>query len=694
MPDDFASDQEAPEFTPPVEGEGDLTETVEAPEIDSGEVETPEVAMFDVKLDLSEEDKKKIVGYLEDNLPKLKPSQKEVDRILSYLGMYEMSVKKRGFPYEGAPSLSSSDAHEALNEWLDTAEVAFLQNRVTFTIDREEVSLSEDAVSRIEKTYHRKFFLKHFSRDLRLTLFEASFLGAAIKSVREEYDIRPVKENIVIRNEKQLAENKKLLTKAEYLKAEALIQKDEFYVCSRDSLKILNIGPRVGRIDQTKFWYPRNSKDSREWQIVAEQEFYTKSALLEMVHKGELDEEAVDACLATRKALYSNYIDNTESSEEEKSRLPSDLKYNADLDSSEWKGEINQIQELGDSYEDEFAVYRVTMLYNLPTEKDTQGNLRSWIEVLFCPAGCKILSANFCQEGFPYFLIQYRPVPYRALGAGIAQERYHHNILDTECKSYFLAAIEQEMGAPLLIRKQSSLYASGFRAYPASVAYVDNVDQDAKFMPFPEKSRLAVQGMSMILGSSPSANRGAGYNSGKREELMQNKEMAETKSRIHSIAIDLDQVFNAAWRVHCRMAKFNTKDRKVIDWVYETQPVGTKLYVLESEMQSDIYWSSVLSAVSLTPDARLGEFLRKFQFFYKEVPSLQSNPEKTINWLMLAADYFGIDESMRSKLIPSMQDFQQYQQQLGAMGGQNQQASTTPEAAQSSSTPFSRPKTS
>jgi hypothetical protein len=653
------------------------------------EVDDPEVAMFDVQIDLDESQEKAIVDYLENNLLKMEPPDTEIERIRSYLGMYEMAVAQRSFPYEGAPSLASSDAHDALNEWLDTAEVAFLQNRVTFTIDREEVDFSEDKISRMEKTMQRKFFLKTFSPELRLMLFEASFLGGSITCTRENFDIRPVKEKIVIKTAQDLDKYRSSLTKSQENSAKTKIANGDYYITERESIKIINIGPIINRIDQTKFWYPRNTKSSKEWQIVAEQEFYTKSAMEEMVERGEFNRPAVEEALLNRQSLKDNL--SLEDSAD-KNRLPEHVNICEPLDTA-WQS-AKELKELGDTYEDEFAVYRVTMLYKLPTKLDPSGRLRSWIQVMYCPSGRRILSANCCQDGFPYHLVQYRPVPYRAIGAGIAQERYHHNILDTDLKSLFLCCIEQEVGAPLLIRKTSSLFASGFRAFPGAVSYTEDINQDVKFVPFPEKSRLAANGMSTVLGSSPSANKGAGYASGKREELMQSQHMSQMKARIHSLAVDIDKPFNAAWKIFCRMSKFNKPDKKIIDWVYDTVPSDVKLYILEDEMDPDISWSSVLSAVSLTPDARLQEYLMQYNFFYKEQPSMQGNPKKTIAWLNRGADFFGIDEKMRPALLPSEEDFQQYQSQLGQMGGERQQAPTTPAAAQSSSTPFSRPAAS
>jgi hypothetical protein len=539
----------------------------------------------------------------------------------------------------------------------------------------------------MEKTIHRKFFLKYFAPELRLMLFEGSFLGGCIVNTRENFEIRPVKEKVVIKSVDDLDKNRQFLTKAQENAARLKLSNGDMYVAEKESLKIICIGPVIRRVDQTQFLYPRNTKSVKEWQIVGEREYYTKSDMQEMVESGEFLPEAVDECFNTKDALKRSL----QSGEEEvESKLPEAIRFNETLDTT-WASTKSGLKEHGDTYEDEFAVYRVTTLYKIKSKVNPSGRLRAWVEFMYCPSGRRILSASYCQDGFTYDLVQYRPVPYRAIGAGIAQARYHHNLLDTDCKSLFLAAIEQEMGAPLLIRKNSSLWASGFRAYPSSVAYTDDIDRDAKFIPFPEKSRLANIAMSTILGSSPSANKGAGYASGKREEILQGKEMSQTKSRIHSMAVDIDKPFNKAWKIFCRMAKFNRPDKKIVEWVYQTPPDGKKLYVTEDEMDPDISWSSVLSAVSLTPDARLQEFLRQYAFFYKEVPASQGNPKLTSAWLNRGADFFGLDDRARKDLLPSPEDFAQYQGQLGAMGGERQGAETTPAAAQSSSTPFHRP---
>lgn len=666
QPDEFASESEA------VPAQSDY--------------ENEELSNFDIKLKLSDEQKKSIVSYLEDNLPKMRPPAEEIQRIQAYLGMYEMAAHKRAFPYENAPSLASSDAHDTVNEQLDVAETTFLQTRVTNTIDREETTLNEATTERLEKTFHRKFFLPHMASELRLLLFESIYLGCSVQAVREVFDVKPIKQKLVLQKIDDLAKIQSQLTKAQFQKAQKALSEGKTYITETEGIQMENVGPRSVRVDLTKFWFPRNTKLAKEWQIVAEPEFYTKSSLLELVERGEMDADAVNRVLESR-AQQREYKDD-----KEKSGMLESVKVFKSLDDSGWEAGSSSLDQKGDSYEEEFVVYRVSSLYNLPTKQDPQGRLRSWVQFMYCPTGQQLLSETYLQDGFPYYLVQRRPVPYRAMGPGIAQERYQHNLLDTECKSLFLASVEQEVGAPLLIRKNSMLYASGFRAYPSSVAYVDNIAQDAGFLPFPEKSRLAVNGMSMILGSSPSANKGAGYASGKREELMQGKEMLSYKARMLSIAMDMDKITNAVWRIYCRLAKYNRPERKIVPWVYDNKPEdGQKLYALISEMREDVIWSSVLSAVSLTPDARWADFLMKYEFFYRQQPVLQGNPEKTIAWLNYAADVKGIDERLRMKLLPDMKDFMEYQAKLGAMGGEREEAQATPDQAQSSSTPFSRP---
>lgn len=660
------------------------------PENDSlDDVAQADVGIFDSPLNLSQEDKERIISYLEENLPKMRPPEDEKRKIRSYFAMYEMIAKNRNFPYEGAPSLSSSDAHDATNEWLDQAETAFLMQRVTFTIDREETNLSEDKISRMEKTFHRKFFLKDLAPEARLILFEAGFLGASVTRLSETYDIIKTKDKIVIKDAATLAQYSSSLTKSQEEEAKEKISQSDIFAAEQESIRMENLGARVDRVDQTKFWFPRNSKSIDEWQIVSEVEYYTKSSLKEMASLGEVDSTALDKMIEVRTAAYANYFSSKD--DPKHSPLPESVKYLKDMD-SDWSGESAQIKQYGDTYDDEFAIYRVTLKYNVKTEKDPAGKLRSWIQVLYSPCGGVLLGSKFCQDGFPYFIIQRRHVPYKAMGPGIAQERYNPNLMDTELKSLFLASLEQEIGAPLMIRKGSGLYASSFRAYPASVAYTEDPQRDVAFLPFPQKSRLAVEGMTMVLGSSPSANRGAGYASGKREELMQGKDLISTKARIQSIAMDLDKVVNAAWKIFCRLSKFNTDKRKVIDWVFDEEPLnGKKLFILSQEMDPDLVWSSVNSAVSLTPDARLAEAMRKFQFFHQQVPVSVNDPELTINWLDYMANYFDLDENQRQKLLPTAQSFQNLQAQQAAQGGQNQQASGTSLTAQSPNTPFQRP---
>jgi hypothetical protein len=51
-----------------------------------------------------------------------------------------------------------------------------------------------------------------------------------------------------------------------------------------------------------------------------------------------------------------------------------------------------------------------------------------------------------------------------------------------------------------------------------------------------------------------------------------------------------------------------------------------------------------------------------------------------------------MDEANRKKLLPSMETFARYQQQLGSMGGESQQGTSTPLVNQSEKTPFHRPQ--
>lgn len=670
----------------PLEGQNKVEQDQPFEAIPDAEVKSSDVSKFDIPIKLSTEDKEKIVQYLEENLPKMKPPEEEIKKILGYFAMYEMTPRPRNFPYENAPSLSSTDAHDKTNEWLDTAELAFFTPRTTFTIDREETNLNEESVSRIERTYHRKFFQRIFQDALGECLFESSFLGVSVASGRESYDIQSKKKKVIIRNESDLAKEMRKLSASDIDKARKSISKGELFVSDVDSLEIVNIGPVVSRIDQTKFWYPRNTKKISEWKIVSELEFYTKSSMLQMASQGEFDAGAVDEAIENRRILYNHKMDDKRKDD----KLPEYVKCNNDLDSN-WGQEIEQIKKYGDAYEDEFAVYRVTMLYGVPTEKDLKGRIKSWIEVAYCPASSSILGAKYCQDGFPYFLVRYRKVPYRIAGPGIAQARYNHNAIDSDLKSLALASVEQDVGSPLLLRNNSSVWASGFRAYPSSVTSVDDVDRDVKFLNFPDKSRVAVAAMGMVIGSSPMSNMGAGYASGKREELLQNEMMSYRKARIYSISMDLDKIFNFAWKIHCRLARFNTQDEKIVDFVEEKIPDNKKLYILEEEMDPNIVWTSVVTAASLSPQARLQEAMMKYQFFFKDQPVMVNNPKKTIAWLRFMSDFFGMDNDQKSQLLPTEEDFASYQAQLGAMGGENQGAPSTPISAQSSSTPFHRP---
>lgn len=677
--------EDGPQFDPGEDGAS--SQPVEIPESqpDPNEIESMDVRVFDVQLKLSQDEKDEIVKFLIQNLPKMRPPDREREKIMGYFAMYDMAPRMRNYPYEGAPSLASTDAHDKTNEWLDVAELAFLTPKTTFTIDREETQFTEDQVGRIERTFHRKFFQKVLGEDIRPILFEASYLGASVLAVRENYEMRPIREKFVIKDTYDVQANAINLTKAEEKKAMDLISKGKIYSGEKDALQVVNIGACVNRIDQTKFWFPRNTKMMKEWKIVSEQEFYTKSALLAMAEKGEFDKAAVDLCIQTRKTLYE-----TNDEKQSEPKVPEGVKSCTELDSS-WFSEMGQIKQEGDSYEDEFAVYRATLRYGVSTGKDPKGRLRPWIQVAFCPAANCILAATFCQDGFPYYLVQYRPVPYRAMGHGIAQERYNHNVLDTECKSLFLASVEQAVGAPLLIRKNSSLYATAFRGYPSSVAYVDDIEHDVKFLPYPDKTGIAAKGIAESLSYSPSQNQGAGYSSGKRAEVDQRQAEQYKKARIHSIAMDLDKVFNAAWKINCRISQFNRDGNRVIDYVYPDDPRNTKIYILEDEMDPNLVWTSVVTASSLSPDARLQEALQKYEFFHKSEPASVNNPEKTINWQDYMADYFGMDEAQKAKLLLTLKDFGQYQAQLGGMGGDNQEKPSTPAVNQSPATPFSRP---
>lgn len=693
MPDPITPDAEEAES--PTFGSEDSQDGFSAgaalpsPVID--EIEDPSIGeIFDVPVPMDAAQEKSIVQYLHDNLPKMRPPDRERDKILGFLAMYEMTARKKNFPYEQAPSLASSDAHDKANEFMDMVETAFLQQRTTFTIDREETSLPEDSIVRMERTYHRRFFQKVMEQDIRSIFFEASFLGCSVVAAREEYEIISSRERIVIKSQADLNDNRTYLTTAQQKSAIESLSTGGVFTGFKDSLKMVNVGPKTQRVDQTKFWYPRNTKLKSEWAIVSELEFYRKSDMLKMVELGLFKGEAVKKAIENRRDLYSRVDEDEDKSNRDK--LPETVRCFSELDSN-WQAEIGDIKKYGDAYEDEFAVYRVTMKYNVPTRLDPSGRIQSWIEVMYCPASDAILSASFCQDGFPYYLIQYRPVPYRALGPGIAQERYQSNALDSDLKSLYLASVEQEVGAPLIIRKDSSLWATGFRAYPGSASYTESVEHDAKFFPFPEKSRAAGQAMSMVLGSSPMANQGAGYASGRREALFTQQKQIAQKARVHTIAMDLDNVFNAAWRIHCRLARFNTPQQKVVTFVQESAPPdgGIKLYILASEMDPSIIWTSVVATISLTPDAQLQEAMQRYEFFYKNCPAAVNNPRLTMAWQNYMANPFRLDDHLREELLLKPEDLQQYQQQLGQMGGERQQGSATPATAQSPNTPFSRP---
>lgn len=675
MPTDIAPEEDVPFEQPDQE-----------PVSNSGEFSDSEIDPINVSLNLSEDEEKEIVGYLEENLPKMRPSKEDDDRVRSYLAMYEQAVQRRVFPYENAPSAASSDATDALNEWLDNAETAFLQQNVTFAIDREETSMAEEAVRRVEKTFHRKFFIKSgLRKDTRLILFEAGYLGGSIVAPRQSYDIRPVREKVVIRNEKDLNDNIRTLSEDQINKAKEFIEKGKIWTGERDILRMLNVGPILKRIDQTKFWFPRNAKHFENWQVVAEPEFYTRSALESMAEQGLVSKSAVQKAVQERRQAYSR----KQESEEDKKKTTEDVKPH-ELDSN-WASEMDSIRKYGDSYDDEFAVYRVTMLYKAKTKQDPNGRLRSWIEVLYCPAGNNILTASFCEDGeFPYRVLQFRPVPYKAIGPGIAQQRFNHNMVQSDIMSLFLASLEQEIGSPLMIREGSGLYASGFRAYPASVCYTVDPKNDAAFLPFPEKSRLAVEGIKMILGTNVMANKGADYASGKREEVLLQQKQTTVKARIHSIALDFDEVYNLLWRMFCRISKMNTDDKKYVPWVYEKPPQDQKLYVLESEMNPELTWTCALSALSLTPDARLQKAIVMKDILHDKVPASVNSPRLTIGWSKFIADHFDeMTPDMKQALLPTEEDFQALQAQLGAQGGQR--LDQTPAAAQSPGTSFRQP---
>lgn len=634
-----------------------------APGNDDDEAQDLDAITLDVELELTEEQKTEIVSYLHDVLPNMKPSDDELKKIRTMIAMYEMAARKRTFPYENAPSLASSDIHENLNKWLDVAETAFLSQNVTFNIDREEAAQDEEAIRRMEKTFHRKWFLDSgFSKELRLVLFEAGLMGGSINATREAYEIEPRREKLIIRNPSDLAKETLNLSSAEIDKAKKSISSGTSYITEKDSLKMTNVGPRSYRIDQTKFWYPRNVKNLKDWQIVSEMEVYRKSQLIQMAAMGEIDKEELDKAIEQRKYAYAIHKDKSTGLTEKPKpeRLDSD-----------WTQEMESISKMGEGYDDEFYVYRVTMLYNLPTKLDPEGKTRAWIQVFFCPAGNCILGSTFCQDGFPYTIVRYRDVPYKASGVGIGQERFTYNLLDTDLKSYFLAALEQELGAPLLIREGSGLFATAFRAYPGSVTYTQDPERDAKYLPFPEKSRLAVEGMKVVLGSSPASNEGVGYASGRRQQLMMQQEDTQRKARIHAIATDIDVIANKIWKIYRRLYKLNKDDEKVVDWIIPSASIGSKLYILESEMEKEVTWTSVMSATTMTPDQRLQQAMQMYDLFYKNVPVAVNSPRLTIEWLKFLSGFFGyMDPHNQSLLLPQQEDFQQYQQQLGAQGGE------------------------
>lgn len=672
--DDEIADQSVPEYS--AGGSAPSKEDNQAASIETG--------VFNIPIKLSAEDEQSIVEYLEDNLPKMRPPEDEANKIRGFFAIYEQSARKRSYPYENAPSLASSDLYDHVNEWLDLSETAFLQQKTTFVLDREEVSLPEEAISRIEHTYQKKYFKPVFSEELRPALFESACLGTSVIGVKEDHNIAKVFKKIVIRSDKDLVANTLKLTTKQREAAKAKIDKNEIYVCDHEELEYKNFGPVPCRVDQTKFWYPRNTKRMKEWEVVAEQEFYTEGAMNLLADQGEFRGDKVKEAIDTRDMEMRLH-------EKDKNyKLPSGIKSCGELDSN-WKS-VKGVKQVGDAYLNEYAVYRVTMLYGIKDDVDKTGNIKSWITVMYCPAASCILAASHCLLGFPYRLVRLRPVPYRAMSSGIAQARYHHNLLDTELKSLFLASVEQEVGAPLLIRKSSSLYASGFRSYPGSAAYVDDVDKDVRFMPFPDRTALSSNAMSMVLGSSPRSNLGQGYASGKREEVLLNKEQSQIKARINSIALDLDEVFNLCWKHHCLLAKFNRPNDKVVEFVYDEMPTNTALYILADEMNEELVWSCTSTAGTLTPQARQAEAMQRFQFFYKEVPVLVNNPQKTIAWLNYMSDYFEFNSLQKKDLLPSEEDFQAYQQQLGAQGAQQGGApQETPLTAQSSATQNHRP---
>lgn len=651
-------------------------------------VDDPNVAILDVPVELSEQDKKTIAHYLNENLPKMGCPQEEKNRIRQYLDMYEMVARKRNFPYENAPSLASSDAHSKLNEILDQAETAFLQQRVTFSLDREDMTLTEADARRVERTLHKKFFIESgLMSDLRTILFEAIYLPACVLRVRPEYRISVDRGRIVLKTFRDIEENRLRLKSEDIRKGMKAVERGDLHIAKTEELLIENAGPKISRVDLTKFLYPRNAKRVEEWQIMGEVEYYTASALEQMADIGEVDKKAVDEILASRREKRERLMrakDGGDVRALTEAPKPHALE-------TDWASDYDNMKLLGDAYEDEFTCYRVAMLYRVPSERDPSGNLRSWIEVLYCPEKEQVLGAVFLKRP-PYRIVQYRPVSYKAFGVGVAQQRYATNALDSDLKSLGLASVEQEVGAPLMIRKNSGLWASNFRAYPSSVTYTEDVNQDARFLPYPEKSRIATQGMAMVLGSSPASNQGAAYASGKREEILMQRRQTTIKARLFSIALDLDFVWNDAWQILCDMARLNTEKRKLIPWVYagDIGPIGKRLYVLEKEMNPQLLWSSVVSAVSMSPDSRLQKAMQMMQVFHDKQAVAVNNPRLTIAWLNWLADYWdGFTEDMKQNLLPNQADFKALQQQNGMQGGEREGVS--PAVAQSPATPFRQP---
>lgn len=649
-----------------------------------------EVDALGAELVLTEEEEKNVCAYMEENLPKMMATQEETDRIKTYLSMYDQAVKKRSYPYDGAPSTAVDDATQKVNQLLDEAETAFLQQPQTWVLDRDAANLEEEQCARIEQTVHRNVVkASGLYSDLRLMLFESFYLGVTLLAPREHYDIRPIREKVIIRDEKDLLECAKDLTSKQLDDAKDAIASGKLYVADRDVLKMVSVGVKFDRIDQTKFLYPRNTNRMSEWQIVAEKEFYVKSALMEMAERGLISVDKLNEAIEKRKEAYSKYKD-------EKGKIAEDVKPSV-LD-SDWTSEYDMMQEMGDAYDDEFAVYRVTMLYNAKTAKNRDGRLRSWVQFSYCPAGNCILSAQFCPEGeFPYFPCQFRPIPHRAFGPGVAHFRFNANEISSDLLSLFMACIEQEIGTPLLIRETSGLFATDFRMYPGATAYTGNPREDAVLLPFQEKSRLAVEGMKILLGgvTGPDQAQGAGYASGKKAEILQKDRITSARARLFSFAQDLDKAFNYGWKIICKMSKLNRVGKKYLDWVYAEIPKTNppmRYYVLDGEMRPELEWTCSLSAVSLTPEARLQEALMMKQILHDNVPAAVNSPRLTIGWSEYIAGFFkSLNPNMRAKLLPNEQDFQIYQAQLGQMGGQREQAPATQATAQSKNTPFRNP---